>query len=284
MLLIIILLAASIMSKTFQTLTEQEVNEIRSKIENLLPPPMSICFEKGLHLVRKPFDPDAYLSAYPNYHENMAKIETLSSINNLDSLIELKKYFMDLQRDYLIADPIGRSMLGFGAYRSYPLAFDHIIKLLDDRINEFASDSFKKPISFLEGEKVCGYSVDKYTKINFPYENYLKFKEIWNDETEMSFEDFYAAFKDTCCTDWYKMDRYGNCFGGYWEYPDNSEEKENAYELSGQDNCRALYELPYPKKFILYTIRLGCGSRLECVPFSVYVCEWMRRKIETMEQ
>ena len=104
--------------------------------------------------------------------------------------------------------------------------------------------------------------------------------EIIGSYCGMSDEEFIA--RSDCCSDWYKQDRHGNCFGGFWEYPEGSYQHENARQLSYDDNMKGLLELPYPREFILETIHIGCNNRQESVRYSNFLCEWMERKIKQL--
>jgi len=225
------------------------------------------------------FNREKYLDEYPDYHQNLYCVHCDVFERNLDDLMDLKKYFVDLQNDYLRASG-NMSLLDMGCYRKQNIIFDDEIKILTEKINCSGDDSYKKPIQFLPDEIINGYEIKKFVGVKFEYDLFIKMKKKWNDATDLSYDEFSEMFYDKCCTEWYKMDRYGHCYGGFWNYPKDSAEYNDAWNLSGEDNCKALFELPYPKKFILYTIKIGCGSRLESVPFSNYMCEWMKRKME----
>ena len=85
----------------------------------------------------------------------------------------------------------------------------------------------------------------------------------------------YNAKNNMCCTDLSKIDRYGESFGGFW-----LTNKENAYELSQQDNFQGLYELPFPHDLIFKTIDIGCGNRKESVKYSNFLCYWIETKMK----
>ena len=104
-------------------------------------------------------------------------------------------------------------------------------------------------------------------------------KDMWDTNKRYTFEEFYKIYSETACAIWYKIDRHGETFGGFWKYPEGSKERENAFELSREDNGKGLYELPYPKEVILETIIMGCGNSRECVRYSNFICEWVKRKI-----
>lgn len=92
-------------------------------------------------------------------------------------------------------------------------------------------------------------------------------------------ERFTELLEKIACTDWYKMDYKGDPFGGFYSYPEDSYEYENAWTLSFQDNCRRLWQLPYPHDLILKTVEMGCNNRQESVVYSNSLCEWIYRKL-----
>ncbi len=107
---------------------------------------------------------------------------------------------------------------------------------------------------------------------------YYYYITIWSKkENSMTFEEF----EKLCdfCSDWKKMDEHGECFGGFWNYPEGSYERENAGKLSYQKNIKCLWNLPWPKHFIIYTVKRGCNDRMESVRYSNEFCEMMYRSI-----
>lgn len=92
-------------------------------------------------------------------------------------------------------------------------------------------------------------------------------------------ENFREYLDHNLCTDWNKMDMEGESFGGYWQYPEGTYEREHAYELCGKENKEALFALPYPYALIMWTIKFGCSSRLKSVKFSRTVCKWFHKMI-----
>jgi hypothetical protein len=102
-------------------------------------------------------------------------------------------------------------------------------------------------------------------------------RALFDDSTPMSYEEFYETFSENACSDWGKMDAHGECFGGFWDYPDNSIEKEHAYSLTFDANCRKLYQLPFSKRFILWTVEFACPRRLESVRYSNHMGVWFSR-------
>ena len=80
------------------------------------------------------------------------------------------------------------------------------------------------------------------------------------------------------------MDRNGTPYGGFWDYPKDSDEYLNAYNLTREDNFRGLCELPYPRRVMLQVINIGCHTRMESVRYTNSLCEWIKRKAATLEK
>lgn len=100
----------------------------------------------------------------------------------------------------------------------------------------------------------------------------------------MTFEEFEKEFTDIACTEWSKQNEHGISYTDFWKAEEGSYEKENAWTLTFNKNCKCLFELPYPKKLILNSVKHGCSNRLECVRYSNFFCEWIKRKIEIMNE
>lgn len=114
--------------------------------------------------------------------------------------------------------------------------------------------------------------------------NWLEFveyvDELCLDEDQGTQEEFTKWLKANLCTDWHKMDTEGESYGGFWRYPEGSDERENAWDLSYAANTKALLDLPYPYRLIKTSITYGCNTRRESVKFSREVCEWFDRMIQ----
>lgn len=213
---------------------------------------------------------DKFLDTYPKAYEVLS---ALSNIDNLsfDELTKLKADMYEMQ--------IAR-MKNLGILDSIrPRPFSKDIDDINKRINNFAPQEFSTPIIMSKDDIVNGYNLFNIDYNIMAYDDFVKYKKMWNDDEKMSHEEFINEYQDTACSDWNKMDEHGECFAGFWEYPDGSHEKENASGLTRDKNGECLWLLPYPKKFVLETILLGCNNRQECVKYSNFLCEWMRRKI-----
>lgn len=134
-----------------------------------------------------------------------------------------------------------------------------------------------------QDERVNGYCMYSKNELEFSieFEDFLKLCEIWDDVgNDMDDAEFAQWLEDNCCTDWNKQDRHGKSYGGFWRYPEDSYEREHAYELSRADNLKGMCELPYPRRILIDTVQWGCNTRMESVRFSNFCCEWIKRKRE----
>lgn len=161
------------------------------------------------------------------------------------------------------------------------MKFDDAIDNINRKLIEMRNPQFNTPIPDMsETEEVNGYklyNVDGTANL-FVLSFYEKLIELMDSKKEWTFEEWRQAMEKTCCSDWMKQDRHGVCFGGFWRYPEGSYEKENAYNLSFEDNCMGMFELPFSKELLLETIEIGCCNRLESVRYSNFLCVWLQRK------
>ena len=108
--------------------------------------------------------------------------------------------------------------------------------------------------------------------------------KMWKRNRIYTFEEFYQEYDELACSDWSKQDREGECYGGFYKYPEDSYERIHAYDLSRADNGKGLWELPYPKEVVMETVELGCYNRMESVNYSNFLCEWVKRKLIQWEK
>lgn len=238
------------------------------------------------------FDYDAFLKLYPNYYENVNKFDKIENMNDINELHKLVDYFVKMRHDYMIKANL-RFMMDLGIYRHKNI-YDEMIDTINNVINKKFYSHLNKPVIFDPNEIINGYPVKKYVdrKITISNAEYAKILKIWDgnnvyvnddndhNQSEMNYKEFVEKYNENACSEWSKQDRFGESYSGYWKYPTDSEEYKNAWNLTYEDNHKALFELPYPKMFILETILIGCVMRLECVAFSNYLCEWVKRKRE----
>lgn len=154
--------------------------------------------------------------------------------------------------------------------------YQHIAKLTNPNF-------IKTPIYITNNVTVNGfqlYETDGTDIITSDY--YEKLILLADSKKVWTKEEWRNAMTDTCCTDWYKQDKHGECYGGYWKYPHDSEEYKNAWDLSFNESCEAMWELPFSKDLLLETIQIGCSNRQESVRYSNFICVWLERKREAI--
>lgn len=137
---------------------------------------------------------------------------------------------------------------------------------------------YKNPVSkFTSPKYTNGFELFLRNTV-FKKNSYDKLIVIWSKPTgTLKFEEFeiLCGF----CSDWYKMDEHGERYGGFWKYPEDSYEYINAYELSYKKNTNCLWNLPWPKHFLIHTVKQGCNSLNESVRYSNSFGEMMYRSI-----
>lgn len=233
--------------------------------------------------------------------------ESINNINNL-TLEEVVDILYNI-RDY--ESYLQPSML-YNPHNSTSIQKRKVVS----RIKELEPSIYRQDLVISGEEKINGYELYHIEKSLFFYTKFQKYLALWNNDevnkkvkdqisvcktilhslpddiiniicdysytTEMTKEEFLEQYEDKACSDWSKMDEHGTSYGGFWWFPEGSYEYENAYKLSREKSGLCLWSLPYPKRFLLETIDIGCLNRMESVRYSNFVCEWMKRKIEQM--
>ena len=159
-----------------------------------------------------------------------------------------------------------------------PNYFQNELDLIKNHIKEkFSNQKFYEQLIFSESDEVNGYKLYNCENVIMDWLSFTKLAGLYKNSKKLSKKNFIKKCNDTCCTDWCKMDRHGECYGGFW-----ITDKENAWELSQKDNFKGLYELPYPHDLIFETIRIGCGNRMESVRYSNFLCHWVEQKMKQL--
>ena len=154
----------------------------------------------------------------------------------------------------------------------------------ENELSKFVPSSWNTPLALSHESKVNGYNL--YSTRETPmmdYSDYLILLKTLDKPDINSFEDFFEKYDTKMCTDWSKMDREGECFGGHWKFPNDSDEYKNAYNYHRKDNALGLYELPYHKEFILKVSKFTCPLRRESVRYTNFFCHWILEKRKQME-
>lgn len=201
--------------------------------------------------------------------------ELFEDIDNLsyDKLVELKNLLEELKLYYLRKQNLTNY---------FPLLNPFIDweNEVEEQMKKYHLWFYDNMINFSEQQNVNGYKLYDVSRNIMCIDMFLHHVDLWQNSEQMTKEEFEKEFYDTICTEWYKMDRNGNSFGGFWSFPEDSPEKNDAWNLTVQDNMNAMFDLPYPKKFVLVTIKMGCNNRMECVRYSNMICEWYKQKYD----
>jgi hypothetical protein len=197
--------------------------------------------------------------------------------DGVENLRKLSKLYLQLQTELFSKIPI--YMRDMMVMRGLP--YDKQLEEIEEQIAALECPLFNQPMEMKKEEEVNGYKLGSCRQLAFTYGCFLQIAKLWHNQEENAKYDTFEMFCNEVrfCSDWNKMDKYGECFGGYWKYPEGSPERENAWELSYTENIKCVYDLPYPKAVIARSIQDGCNSRSESVPMSNYYCEWVKRKM-----
>lgn len=90
-----------------------------------------------------------------------------------------------------------------------------------------------------------------------------------------SFDDFNKHFTTVACTDWSKITRDGESFGGPFKAPEGSKERNNAYQICREDNAKALWDTDYNPIALLYCVEYLCDFRCDEVAHVRDLCKWV---------
>ena len=210
-----------------------------------------------------------YLKKYPLYRDKIAMLNPLP--DNILELVHLKNYFVRLQSDYsLIVDNI--DIENYRSNSVYTTIFDDVIEKITNQIKNKISPYLQITVTFANDEIVNGYSIGNYKNLVIMDGLFTEYFEYWNDNTNMTFKEFKKSF-------------YNNLFTrGYYNYSKESQDKLWDLTLSPKDNCKILYELQYPKNFILRVTRSGISFKDQLIPHCIYVGELMKRKVDAIDK
>lgn len=210
-------------------------------------------------------DRPEYSTLCVDINKQLAILDTITDANVLDDL-----HSMIERREWMRAP---------GLYFPKPYCKDE--SRVVARRSEIQPSWFNQPLVMKESEIVNGYAL---YDTDDPLMFYNVFESLLPTFTEkedppMSLETFLELYEDEACTEWSKMTDHGECFGGFWDYPEDSIEYENKWNLTRNYNGRKLYQLPFPKRFLIETMKIGCNNRMESVRYSNFIGVWMQRKV-----
>ena len=209
----------------------------------------------------------------------------LINANTNDDLTELQNKVSQLYYDYM-QDMYGRMELDCGVFswsRFHTTPYTKLFSQISKKILKL-NPNFELDVNMTENEIINNYLLYDCQKNLFNFSDFQKFKKIYEENTPITFEEFTNIYEETACSEWSRQDENGESFVGFWNAPEGSYERKNAWKLTRDKNCKSLYDLPYPKLLIIESIKFGCNERLECVRYSNFFCEFVKRKVEIMRQ
>ena len=162
--------------------------------------------------------------------------------------------------------------------------FTPLYEKLWDLLKENDVDEYYCNLIMTKNDIANGYNLFEAKEPIMRYDIFIGFRDmLLNDEYKnITYDKFISKFEKCMCSEWHKCNRYGEYYTGFYEYPEGSIEKENAWQLTYEDNCKSLWELPYPKKLVLKCIKYLCNNHGHGANHINMMCEWIKRKHQQM--
>ena len=213
-----------------------------------------------------------------NDHFNTTKTKVLKKIDDIVNSIDLNsndpEYYSNIEYSILEC----RYELQRACKIIWPLPnyFQNELDFLNSNIRgKIIPEKFYTPLIMTKLEEINEFKLYDCEKNIMDWFTFIELSKLYKNSKVYCREDFFEKCSNTCCSDWAKQDRNGECFGGFW-----ITDKENAWELTRQDNFEGLYMLPFPHDLIFRTIDIGCGNRMESVRYSNFLCYWIEQKMK----
>ena len=202
--------------------------------------------------------------------ESELEERVLSGVMNLDSMLTIEK-LQEFASDAALFQQMKRN----GGHR-YSKQIDLLIKSIKSRIDYLTPTWYFYMANPITGNEVInGYRMYEGNSFTFRYVDFKILDEAW-DLPDISRQEFYLRFDATACVAWNLHDKNGIYSGGFYRCKEGTYEKQEAFTLTRNDNCEGLWKLPYPKLFILESIRLLCSTNgVESVRYCNFVGEWV---------
>ena len=217
----------------------------------------------------QPVAPDPYevQRSYPKYRLIMYKLNMLHFMS-LNEILVFQDEFIEFQNYYRKCMNIRGPVFDKDLDKIYGRKRD-LLKMCNAKARAF----YAYPLNLRSDMMVNDYFLFDMNRDNFIMDwdifIYLVNLCLAKQPTDA---EFMVWLDEHLCTDWNKMDESGEAYGGYWQYPEYSYERMNAYELSREFNILALIGLPYPRLLIKWSIDVGCSNGHESVRYSNHMC------------
>jgi hypothetical protein len=232
------------------------------------------------------FDVNVIRDSYEKANAICAQVANISQMNNLDEIRVLLEHAN--KWNAFIQDARDKAWEEYQQthrFSTYPLIMEPPVEYVKDVIDKIVFRMKEVEIAACpiaaryyagpDESRICA------NRIKFSYGIFTTLVQQYCLGEQPTVAAFTTCLKngDVLCSDWNKMDENGESFGGFWKYPEGSEERENAYTLQGEANQKALLALPFPYRLIRWTIEFGCPRRCESVKFTRECCQWVHEKI-----
>jgi hypothetical protein len=215
-------------------------------------------------------------------HRERVNNEHMERIARFEDAIDWERtdveYYEDLVDQVRIADRDRLSDMGIVVFSGTSQRYDDIVKRLRAKTRQMGPAGFADPVIITSAEYANGYQLYDMPE---DFIHLALFEDLrstcWN-ANRYSKEEFRNRFVDVSYT-WYKVNRDGEFFKGFYERP---EHKDDAFDLTYDDNLTGMYELSYPHDLVLRSAKIACEYGAECVRWCNAFCEWFRRKNDQM--
>lgn len=202
--------------------------------------------------------------------------DEIDSVLDYIDIIDCVEFLEELYDKIYHLDEIMRRQRGLSLY--FPIPVNWTAERVMDRINELTPEWYKEKIATSKTEIVNGYALfDSRYRGEIGYRAYTELCQLWDSGDDLTYAEFVLQYDEVTCRDWGTMDEHGECFGGFWD-SDDPQIKRNAFDLTIKKNMELLWQLPFPTRFLLKTIEIGCPRRQESVRDSNYLGVWFERK------
>lgn len=117
------------------------------------------------------------------------------------------------------------------------------------------------------------------------YDNFVRYREEWEREVEMSDARFMERFLNETCVEWERNDPNGEPFAGdAWCPPNGADPPQDAGNRNAAQNAALACSLPYPHHFKLWFIEnVLCPSHNESVQALNSFCVLMSDILSRMD-
>ena len=230
---------------------------------------------KGLHylpaLPKTPFDPLAI--DFAEKEKAKEAYARLDDITNLQDLIDLENMFIHWNS---LIQQAHRKHVGIFIPGRKPMNYFQLeLKAINDKI-EMVEDATVPNKRLLDQKGPLG-------RVRWSCFIQIVEQKCFTQFPVISNAEFATWLDNGLCTDWSKMDLEGESFGGFYLFPEGSEEKKNAYTLTRETAIAKLVKLKFPRELIKMLINYGCNTRQESYRWIKNACIWFHRMIHATQ-